>query len=234
MLSLLIAIKCTICCNPYVEKYKNTQITICLNNYLNYNTKLLHQKKKNSELALSSMILLCTELTQFPLMPVELMFDSSHGTLKNEGPLSRASWKANRIAKRANSGFKFKFQLSLSCAQSFLWADLPCSHGTHTSQDGIFIQGLSKITFTVSQSPTSSAGWMLQDTFSLGSFQASKTDFRGEQRQGSSPLVFAVAGWVHKQLGTMGHNKLLCFRGHRANMCQRWDVHALLVAVCSR
>lgn len=57
------------------------------------------------------MILLRTKLTQFPLMPVELVFDSSPETLKNEGPLSRASWKAKKIAKRANSGFRFKFQL---------------------------------------------------------------------------------------------------------------------------
>lgn len=128
-------------------------------------------------------------------MPVELMFDSTQETLKNEGPLSRASWKANRIAEREQILASSSNSNSLFPVHTVFFGQTCPTHmiHTHTRQEGILTQG-SQITLGASQLPTSSAGWTLQDTFSLESFQASKADFTGEQRQGSYPLVFAVAG----------------------------------------
>lgn len=85
-----------------------------------------------------------------------------------------ASWKAKRIAKES----KFWIQiptLSFLCTQILLWADLPYLYHTHTSKECILIQSC-QITLSASRLPPSSHGWTPQDTFSLGSFQASKTD----------------------------------------------------------
>lgn len=63
----------TLCC----------KVQACTNNYF---LKFFTKERQSAELTLKSMILLCTELSQLPPMPLGLMPDGSQETLKNEGP----------------------------------------------------------------------------------------------------------------------------------------------------
>lgn len=67
----------------HLLKTLGSKVLACTNNYfLQFFTK----ERQSAKLTPESMMFLCTELTQLPLMPSGLMPDGSQETLKNEGP----------------------------------------------------------------------------------------------------------------------------------------------------